>query len=94
MKKETPKKRSKVTTGSEEESQADTSVNWVPKGKSWEKDVTSVETILRDKDGGLYAYLNWRNAKKSKISIETCYEKCPQKVRLSPQTSSFIDLAV
>jgi chromobox protein 1 len=79
--KDVPKKRSKRTTVSEEDTQTNNSHNWIPKGKSWESDVDSVETILRDKDGGLYSYLNWRNGKKSKISIETCYEKCPQKVR-------------
>lgn len=79
VKKETPKKRSKFMAGAEESQEV--SLSWVPKGKSWETDVSSVETILRDKDGNLYAYLNWRNGKKSKILIETCYEKCPQKVR-------------
>lgn len=82
-KKETPKKRNKLAApqSSEEESQADNSHGWVPKGKNWETQVDSVETILRDKDGKLYSYLNWNNGKKSKIAIETCYERCPQKVR-------------
>ncbi|KAL4922281.1 hypothetical protein BDW62DRAFT_50626 [Aspergillus aurantiobrunneus] len=53
--------------------------DWVPKSKNWEKEVKDVDTIVRE-DGGLVAYLHWNNEKKSKVSIETCYEKCPRKM--------------
>ncbi|KAL4792031.1 hypothetical protein BDV19DRAFT_281825 [Aspergillus venezuelensis] len=53
--------------------------DWVPKSKNWEKEVKAVDTIVRE-DGGLVAYLHWNNDKKSKVSIETCYEKCPRKM--------------
>ncbi|KAL4932805.1 chromo domain-containing protein [Aspergillus undulatus] len=53
--------------------------DWAPKSKNWEKEVKAVDTILRE-DGGLVAYLHWNNDKKSKVSIETCYEKCPRKM--------------
>ncbi|KAL4785235.1 hypothetical protein BJX76DRAFT_185711 [Aspergillus varians] len=50
--------------------------DWVPKSKNWEKEVNNVDTIVREADG-LVAYLHWKNGKKSKVSIETCYQKCP-----------------
>ncbi|KAL4804508.1 hypothetical protein BDV18DRAFT_143311 [Aspergillus unguis] len=53
--------------------------NWVPKAKSWENEVKAVDTIVREGDG-LVAYLHWKNDKKSKVSIETCYDKCPRKM--------------
>ncbi|KAL4943643.1 hypothetical protein BDV06DRAFT_131438 [Aspergillus oleicola] len=53
--------------------------DWVPKSKNWEKEVKAVDTIVRE-DGGLVAYLHWTNDRKSKVSIETCYEKCPRKM--------------
>ncbi|OJJ45484.1 hypothetical protein ASPZODRAFT_144113 [Penicilliopsis zonata CBS 506.65] len=55
--------------------------DWVPKGKSWEHEVVSVDTIIRDPDTkSLYAYLFWKNGKRSKVSIQTCYAKCPLQV--------------
>lgn len=57
---------------------------WVPKGKNWDKEIDSVDTIIRDQEnGGLYAFLIWNNGKRSKVSIESCYEKCPRKVCLT-----------
>lgn len=57
--------------------------NWVPKGKNWDKEVSAVDTIIRDPDnGGLYAFLLWNNGKRSRVSIDSCYEKCPMKVSL------------
>lgn len=50
---------------------------WLPKSKSWENEVKAVDTIIRESDG-LVAYLHWKNDKKSKVSIETCYDKCPR----------------
>ena len=62
--------------------EGDDVADWVPKGKSWENDVADVDTIMRDQDsnGGLVAYLQWKNGMKSRVSIDTCYEKCPLKV--------------
>lgn len=53
---------------------------WIPKGKNWDKEVQVVETIVRQDDNNLYALLHWNNGKKSKVSIQQCYEKCPQKM--------------
>lgn len=55
-------------------------LNWIPKGKSWENEVEEVDTILREPDSGLCAYLQWKNGKKSRVSLEACYDKCPKKV--------------
>lgn len=61
--------------------EGDGAADWVPKGKSWENDISRVDTIIRDTDDGLlYAYLHWTNGKKSKVSLERCYQKCPMKV--------------
>jgi chromobox protein 1 len=55
--------------------------DWVPKGKSWDKDVLEVDTIVRDpENNGLYAWLVFTNGRKSRVTIEACYEKCPMKV--------------
>ncbi|KAJ5727284.1 hypothetical protein N7493_005104 [Penicillium malachiteum] len=85
-----PKKRRKsaprATTSetpalTEDTSDAEAESNWVPRGKNWDKELDTVDTIIRDpQSNGLYALLLWTNGKKSKISIETCYEKCPKKM--------------
>lgn len=56
--------------------------NWMPKKENWENEVVKVDTIGRDAEGGdgLYAYLHWKNGKRSKVSMELCYKKCPIKV--------------
>jgi len=55
--------------------------NWLPKGESWENYVQNVDTIERDgKDGGLYVFLHWNNDKKTKVSIDQCYKKCPMRM--------------
>lgn len=87
-----PKKPRKSHAKEEEEAKpgleekiVEDSPNWVPKGK-WEnnvgrENVASVDTIIRDeKHGGLVAMLFWSNGKRTRASIEICYEKCPQTV--------------
>ncbi|PGH17372.1 hypothetical protein AJ80_04827 [Polytolypa hystricis UAMH7299] len=55
--------------------------NWVPKSGNWDKDIESVDTIMREPGtGDLHAYLNWKNGKKSKVPMPQCYEKCPMKM--------------
>lgn len=55
--------------------------DWVPKGKDWDQELRTVDTIIRDPEsGGLFAFLLWNNGKRSRVSIESCYEKCPRKV--------------
>ncbi|KAL4886992.1 hypothetical protein BJY04DRAFT_176994 [Aspergillus karnatakaensis] len=79
-----PKRRRKSRADDEDSPAAEDKANqeapeWVPKSKSWENEVKAVDTIVRESDG-LVAYLHWNNDKKSKVSIETCYTKCPRKM--------------
>ncbi|THC90604.1 hypothetical protein EYZ11_009936 [Aspergillus tanneri] len=85
LEKAEPKKRRKSradqdTEGAakKEKEEAD-GVEWMPKSKNWENEVEHVDTIMREQ-GSLIAFLQWTNGKKSKVSIETCYEKCPKKM--------------
>ncbi|KAL3491313.1 hypothetical protein BJX62DRAFT_237237 [Aspergillus germanicus] len=81
-----PRKRRKSRADTEtdatedKEKEKDSKVpDWVPKSKNWENEVKAVDTIVRERDG-LVAFLHWNNDKKSKVSIEMCYEKCPRKM--------------
>ncbi|KAL1966967.1 hypothetical protein VTN77DRAFT_3711 [Rasamsonia byssochlamydoides] len=54
---------------------------WMPDSKNWDREVTKVETIMRDPEtGNLMVYLQWQNGKKSRVSIDQCYEKIPMKM--------------
>ncbi|OQD74183.1 hypothetical protein PENDEC_c012G01820 [Penicillium decumbens] len=79
-----PKRRRRSTKAQDQvpETEADEdNDSWVPKGKSWDQELDTVDTIIRDQDdGGLYAMLLWKNGKRSRVSIESCYEKCPKKM--------------
>ncbi|RAH74478.1 chromo domain-containing protein [Aspergillus aculeatinus CBS 121060] len=80
-----PNKRRKSRENESPEPQAaeedSDSGSWVPKSKSWEKEVDNVDTIFREPgSGNLLAILNWKNGRKSKVLIETCYERCPRKM--------------
>ncbi|KAF3491327.1 heterochromatin protein HP1 [Arthroderma uncinatum] len=56
--------------------------DWVPGiGKDWDKELDSVSTIIRDPETKvLFAFLEWKNGKKTKVSLNTCYERCPMKM--------------
>ncbi|RJE17986.1 heterochromatin protein [Aspergillus sclerotialis] len=74
-------KRRKKSQPAEATPEGDDVADWVPKGKSWENDVELVDTIIRDQESNsLVAYLHWKNGKKSRVSLDTCYEKCPMKM--------------
>ncbi|KAJ5189413.1 Chromo domain/shadow [Penicillium cf. griseofulvum] len=53
---------------------------WLPKGKNWDADVKEVDTIVREGDAGLMAWLEFNNGRKAKLSVQACYEKCPLKM--------------
>jgi chromobox protein 1 len=75
----TPKAGPKNVDSTPAETDEEEPSDWVPKGKSWEKDILSVDTIIRDADdNGLYALLHWTNGKRSRVPIASCYEKCPR----------------
>ncbi|KAJ6012545.1 hypothetical protein N7499_011785 [Penicillium canescens] len=77
-----PKRRKSHKETKKVESDADENItDWVPKGKSWDKEVQEVDTIVRDpENNGLYAWLVFNNGRKSRVTIEACYEKCPMKM--------------
>jgi len=75
------KKDTKAEGKTSAESDDDEPSDWVPKSKDWEKEVKSVDTIIRDpSDQQLYALLLWNNGKRSRISIKSCYDNCPLKM--------------
>lgn len=74
--KSAPKETSKQASPSSEEN----GTQWLPKGKNWDKDVKEVDTIVREGDAGLMAWLEFNNGHKAKLSVQACYEKCPLKV--------------
>ncbi|OOF99098.1 hypothetical protein ASPCADRAFT_204757 [Aspergillus carbonarius ITEM 5010] len=83
------KSRAETATETPDEEQADDkdgnesdgTSTWMPKSRNWEGEVDSVETIIRQPGtSNLLAFLNWKNGKKSKVSIQLCYDKCPKKM--------------
>ncbi|EFQ98422.1 heterochromatin protein HP1 [Nannizzia gypsea CBS 118893] len=69
----------KVETPDQEASPED--ADWTPPTGDWDNELSYVSTILRDPDGdGLVVYLEWKNGRKSRASLKTCYERCPQKM--------------
>ncbi|KAJ5277416.1 hypothetical protein N7524_003569 [Penicillium chrysogenum] len=75
--KSAPKETTKQETPSSSESNG---AQWLPKGKNWDKDVKEVDTIVREGDAGLMAWLEFNNGHKAKLSVQACYEKCPLKM--------------
>lgn len=51
---------------------------WLPKGDQWEDQVEKVETIERNDAGTLMAYIQFKNGKRSKITMEMVYRYCPR----------------
>ncbi|KAJ5196168.1 Chromo domain/shadow [Penicillium cf. viridicatum] len=74
--KSAPKETSKQASPSSGEN----GIQWLPKGKNWDKDVKEVDTIVREGDAGLMAWLEFNNGHKAKLSVQACYEKCPLKM--------------
>jgi chromobox protein 1 len=59
---------------------------WSPPPGSWEHDVDYIDTVEERQDPktgelGKFAYLVWRNDKKTQHPLKHVYQKCPQKVR-------------
>lgn len=87
-----PKKAKKVdepdTPMAEPSSQSE-----FPKG-SWEEHVISVDTMERDEEGKIYAYLNWKtpeaDGKRSRHKSQVVNQKCPQKVRTLSRIRDFL----
>lgn len=61
--------------------------DWVLHSQSWDSEIQTIDTIIRDAEtGNLIVFLSWNNGKKSRVSLETCYERCPMKVRIRTET--------
>lgn len=58
-----------------------------PNKDAWDPLVQSIDTIERDDDGELWAYLLWNDKNgdgrfyRSKARVPTCNQACPQRVR-------------
>jgi len=62
--------------GSKDSEEAGT---WLPEGDQWEDQVNKVETIERSKETNqLIAYIQFKNGKRSKISMDMVYQHCPR----------------
>ncbi|KAH7070033.1 hypothetical protein FB567DRAFT_218348 [Paraphoma chrysanthemicola] len=60
---------------------------WSPPPGSWEHEVDHIDTVeqsLDPKTGelGLFAYLIWKNERKTQHPLKHVYQKCPQKMLL------------
>ncbi|KAJ5959485.1 uncharacterized protein N7479_006635 [Penicillium vulpinum] len=78
--KSVPKEISKETTKQASSASEENNTQWLPKGKNWDKDVKSVDTIVREGSAGLMVWLEFNNGHKAKLSLHACYEKCPMKM--------------
>lgn len=84
------KRRRKSSAPATEETPAETAaeseeddLSWTPKGKDWGSQLEKVDTIIRDQDSKqLFAFLLWKNGKRSRVALETCYDRCPKQVSL------------
>ncbi|KAF3388523.1 Chromatin-associated protein swi6 [Penicillium rolfsii] len=56
-------------------------LSWTPKGKDWGSHLEKVDTIIRDQDSKqLFAFLLWKNGKRSRVALEMCYDRCPKQM--------------
>ncbi|KAJ5460702.1 uncharacterized protein N7458_002254 [Penicillium daleae] len=56
-------------------------LSWTPKGKDWGSQLEKVDTIIRDQDSKmLFAFLLWKNGKRSRVALEMCYDRCPRQM--------------
>ncbi|OOQ84226.1 heterochromatin protein HP1 [Penicillium brasilianum] len=82
------KRRRKSSAPATEETPAETAaeseeddLSWTPKGKDWGSQLEKVDTIIRDQDSKqLFAFLLWKNGKRSRVALETCYDRCPKQM--------------
>jgi chromobox protein 1 len=67
--------------GDDEEMMEDThekTGRWTPKKENWESEITSIDTVERDRESGkLWVFIYFTNGKRSKIGMEMVYKHCP-----------------
>lgn len=62
----------------EEESKADEqSDTWYPSRDNWEEYIQSIETVERDRNHKMWAYIHFKNGKRAKIGMDMVYKHCP-----------------
>ncbi|EZF35714.1 Heterochromatin protein HP1 [Trichophyton interdigitale] len=73
------RKPSSIKVGTPDQEASTEDSHWAPPTGDWENELRYISTVLRDPDGdGLVVYLEWKNGRKSRAPIQTCYERCPQ----------------
>lgn len=79
--KATPKRARTTVSKKNGAAESEEDSKWTPPaGKSWEEEVTIIDTIERDPEGELVCYVQWRDGNKSQHPIKDIYRKCPQRV--------------
>lgn len=56
--------------------------NWLPKSSQWDAEVEKVDTVTKEDNDTLWALLLWKNGRRTRVSLQQCYQKCPQKVSI------------
>ncbi|KIX06063.1 uncharacterized protein Z518_04037 [Rhinocladiella mackenziei CBS 650.93] len=51
---------------------------WVPAKEDWESFIVKVDTVERSESGQLMAYIDFKNGKKTKVSMDKVYRHCPR----------------
>ncbi|KAH0843899.1 hypothetical protein AYO21_10406 [Fonsecaea monophora] len=51
---------------------------WLPDKENWEDLVAKVETVERDEAGKLFAYIKFKNGKRSKVLMDLIADHCPK----------------
>lgn len=52
---------------------------WLPKSEDWEQHVKLVTHIEKDPETGqLVVFIEWKNGKKTKVSMAQVYQRCPR----------------
>ena len=75
---DSPAPKRQKRKASETEDPEEKSGSWEPKKQDWEPYVTKVDTVERDESGKLMVYLEFKNGKHTKVSMDMIYKHCPR----------------
>lgn len=51
--------------------------NWLPEETIWDEHILEVETIQRDENKNLTAFIRWKNGRRTKVGMDKVYIHCP-----------------
>lgn len=51
--------------------------DWLPKEKLWDDHIDEIETIQRDENSTLTAFIRWKNGRRAKVGMDKVYKHCP-----------------